>query len=185
MKIIMPFIMALTINIIVKAQDSLMVFPVNISYFGETLVHPGVSFSYEHNLKRNFLITPSLGTYLHVKNHRAVFMDACFSWRKTFRFGYSMEYGIGIGYFHTWEHGGKTYTVNDNDETETKFKWGRPNIMPSVKIGLLGWDFRKKTKLPVRVNADIIAFGQYPFNNFTMPHAALRLGFTYYLKSKI
>jgi hypothetical protein len=32
----------------------------------------------------------------------------------------------------------------------------------------------------MRINADIIVFGQYPFNNYMLPHAALKIGATYY-----
>lgn len=182
---ILLFAMSLVFYNLTFCQDSSKTIPINISYFGETIVHPGISLGYEHPLRRsNFIPTITIGTYLHSRNHRAVFVNASINWRKTFKFGYSMEYGIGLGYLHTWEHGGKTYVVNDDESVETKTKWGQPNFMPSIKLGLLGWDFRKKTNIPFRINADIIVFGQYPFNNFIMPHTALKLGATYFFKTK-
>jgi len=52
--------------------------------------------------------------------------------------------------------------------------------MPSLKLGLFGWDLRKGADVPARVNADIVVFGQYPYNSYFMPRAALRVGATYY-----
>jgi len=156
------------------------VIPINVSYFGETLVHPGIEIGYENTFYKSFNFTVSLGTYIHQRNHVGLFLNTGLNWRHTFPIGYSMEFGLGLGYLHTWEHGGDTYVVDDNGKVSVKPKYGRPHFMPSVKLGLLGWDFRKNTDIPLRLNADIIVFGQYPFNNYMMPHAALKLGATYY-----
>jgi hypothetical protein len=78
-------------------------------------------------------------------------------------------------------HGGDIYTVDDTGNVSEKPNFGRPHFMPSIKIGLLGWDFRKKTNVPLRLNADIVGFGQYPFNSYMMPHLAIKIGGTYYL----
>jgi hypothetical protein len=170
----------------VFCQDSLKtVIPVNISYFGETLIHPGFSCSYEKKVYKNFLLNTQVGGYLQYRNHFGIFVDASMLWRKTFKCGYSMQYGLGLGYLHTWEHGGKTYTVDDNGNVETKFKWGHPSFMPSLTLGFLGWDFSIKKHLPFRINVDGVLFGQYPFNHFMMPHFAIRTGVTYYIKPKL
>jgi len=170
----------LTVNYL-SGQESKISIPVNISYFGETITHPGIEIGYENTFFRSFNYTVSIGAYVHQRNHTGLFLEAGVNWRHTFPIGYSMEFGLGLGYLHTWEHGGDTYLVDDNGNVSLKPKYGHPHFMPSVKLGLIGWDFRKKTNIPLRLNADIIIFGQYPFNNYIMPHAALKVGGTYYL----
>ncbi|MCL2008188.1 MAG: hypothetical protein FWG77_08900 [Treponema sp.] len=157
------------------------VVPINISYFGETLVHPGITIGYENTFYRSFIFTVSMGTHIHQRNHTGLFFNAGLNWRHTFPIGYSMEFGLGLGYLHAWAHGGSIYTVDDAGDVSIKRNFGRPHFMPSVKLGLLGWDFRNNTDIPLRLNADLIVFGRYPFNNFIMPHMAFNIGGTYYL----
>jgi len=35
-------------------------------------------------------------------------------------------------------------------------------FLEALTIGVFGWDLRKKTNIPMRINADAIVFGQYP-----------------------
>jgi hypothetical protein len=154
--------------------------PINVSYFGETIIHPGIEIGYENTFFKSFNFTISIGTYIHQRNHVGLFINTGFNWRHTFPIGYSMEFGLGLGYLHTWEHGGDTYIVDDNGNVSVKTKYGHPHFMPIIKLGLLGWDFRQKMNIPIRLNCDVIIFGQYPFNNYIMPHAALKFGATYY-----
>jgi len=164
----------------IYGQDNKRVLPINVSYFGDTLINPGIEIGYENTFWRSFNYTVSIGTYVHQRNHTGLFLEAGINWRHTFPIGYSMEFGLGLGYLHTWEHGGDTYVVDDNGNVSVNPKYGHPHFMPSVKLGLIGWDFREKTNIPLRLNADIIIFGQYPFNNYMLPHAALKIGGTYY-----
>jgi hypothetical protein len=156
--------------------------PINFSYFGEQIIHPGIQIGYEYNLPYHFIADGSLGYYVHERNHVGLFLNAGIGWRYTFKIGYSLEFGLGLGYLHTWEHGGDIYIVSDTGNVSIKPKYGHPKFMPTVKIGLLGWDFRKKTNVPLRLNIDAIVFGEYPFNSFMMPHFALKAGATYFFK---
>ena len=158
--------------------------PITGSYFGETLLHPGIYLGSEYSIKNNLVACFGMGTYLHCKHHLGLFISGDLNWRKTFRCGYALNFGIGIGYLHTWPHGGKIYEVNDNGDVERKTNWGNPSLMPSLRLGFLNWDFRQKDIFPCRIFADIVIFGQYPYNDYIMPHAALNLGATYYLKTK-
>ena len=143
-------------------------------------MHPGIEAGYENNFYKGFNFTVSMGTYVHQRHHRGLYLNAGINWRYTFSFGYSPEIGLGLGYLHTWQHGGKTYTVDDDGDVSKKTVFGRPSLMPIVKLGILGWDLRKKTDIPMRLNVDAIAFGQFPYNNYIMPHFALKAGATYY-----
>ena len=179
-KIIVVAIMVLLTTHTMFSQNTRSI-PINISYFGETFFHPGIEIAYENTFYRSFNFTVSIGTYIHQRNHAGLFLNSGLNWRHTFPIGYSMEFGLGLGYLHTWEHGGSTYTVDKDGNVSAKPKYGRPKFMPSIKLGLLGWDFRKKTEMPLRLNGDIIIFGQYPYNNYILPHLALKLGGTYFL----
>jgi hypothetical protein len=165
------------------AQENDRVIPINVSYLGETITHPGLVVGYENSFYKGFNVTVSIGTYVHQRNHTGLFLNGGLNWRHTFPIGYSPEIGIGLGYLHTWAHGGPVYVVDDGGSVSTK-STGRGHFMPSVKLGILGWDLRKKTDIPMRVNTDIVIFGQYPFNNYMMPHAALKVGATYYFDQK-
>ncbi len=164
------------------AQSFKSEIPITGSYFGETLVHPGIYIGSEYSIKKSLVACFGLGSYLHYKHHVGLFLSGEVDWRKTFKSGYVLSFGIGIGYLHAWPHGGEIYTVDDNGDVESKTNWGRPSLMPSLKLGLLSWDFRQKDIFPCRIFADIVLFGQYPYNDYMMPHAALSLGLTYYLK---
>jgi hypothetical protein len=152
---------------------------VNLSYFGETIVHPGFEIGYENTFFKGFNFTVSIGTYVHQRNHTGLFLNGGINWRHTFPIGYSPEIGIGLGYLHTWPHGGPVYAVDDNDNLSIT-RSGRSHFMPTVKLGILGWDLRQKTNIPMRINTDIVVFGQYPFNSYMLPHFALKIGGTYY-----
>jgi hypothetical protein len=158
--------------------------PINFSYFGEMVTRPGIEIGYEYNFYKGFNLTGSVGTYVHQRNHTGLFLNGGLNWRHTFPIGYSMEFGIGLGYLHTWVHGGSIYVVDNNGNVSTKTKIGQPHFMPSVKLGLLGWDLREITNIPMRINTDLIIFGRYPFNNYIMPHAALKVGATYFFSLK-
>jgi hypothetical protein len=166
------------------AQFSESGIPVTGSYFGETLLHAGIYLGSEYSIKDNLVACFGTGTYLHCKHHLGFFLSGDLNWRKTFKAGYAIAFGIGIGYLHTWPQGGKIYGVDDNGDVESKTNWGKPSVMPSLKLGLLGWDLRQKDIFPCRIFADIILFGQYPYNDYMMPHAALNIGATYYLKTE-
>jgi len=112
--------------------------PINISYFGETLIHPGIEIGYENNFFKSFHYTVSIGSYIHQRNHAALFLSGGLNWRHTFSFGWSPEVGIGFGYLHIWEAGGPTYVVDKDGKVSQKTRWGRSHIMPSAQFGLLG-----------------------------------------------
>jgi hypothetical protein len=156
------------------------IIPISINYFGETFSNPGIEIGYENTFYKGFNFTASIGTYIHQRNHVGLFLCSGLNWRHTFPIGYSMEFGLALGYLHTWAHGGKIYTVDNNGNISEKPNYGRPHFMPMVKLGLLGWDFRKKANIPLRLNADIVGFGQYPFNTYLLPHIAVKIGGTYY-----
>lgn len=164
----------------VFGQEDKKQIPINVSYFGETLIHPGFEIGYENTFYRWFNYTVSIGSYVHQRHHTALFVNAGINWRYTFPIGYSLEFGVGLAYLHTWQHGGKTYTVASDGTVSEKTVLGHPSFMPSIKLGLLGWDLRKKTNIPMRINIDAIVFGQLPYNDYFMPHFALKAGATYY-----
>ena len=136
---------------------------------------------YENNFFRGFNFTLSIGTYVHQRNHTGLFLSGGLNWRYTFSSGYSPEIGIGLGYLHTWAHGGPVYVFDDGGNVSVK-RTAQPNFMPSVKLGFFGWDLRQKTNIPMRINADIVVFGRYPYNNYMLPHAALKIGATYHFE---
>ena len=181
MKKILVFLLLIT-GSAVFAHGGGGVIPVNFSYFGETIIHPGFEIGYENAFYNGFNFTVSIGFYIHQRNHTGFYFNSGINWRHTFPVGYSMEFGIGFGYLHTFVHGGDTYTVDDNGDIFVKPNYGRSNFMPLIKLGLFGWDLRNNAGIPIRINLDVIIFGQFPYNNFIMPHIALKTGTTYFFE---
>ena len=136
-------IVFLLIGNYIYAREINRTIPINFSYFGETITHPGIEIGYESTFYKGFNFTVSIGTYVHQRNHVGLFINGGLNWRYTFSIGYSPEIGIGLGYLHTWAHGGPTYVVDDTGNVSIN-KIGRPHFMPLIKLGLIGWDLRKK-----------------------------------------
>ncbi|MDR1566548.1 MAG: hypothetical protein LBS48_04595, partial [Treponema sp.] len=66
--------------------------PINISYFGDSLLHPGIEIGYENTFYKlfkftSFNFTASLGYYVHQRNHAGLFLNAGINWRLTFPIG--------------------------------------------------------------------------------------------------
>ena len=118
----------------VFGQENQKPIAINVSYFGETLIHPGFEIGYEDNFYKQFNYTVSIGTYAHQRHHTGLFLNAGFNWRYTLPVGYSMEFGAGLGYLHTWQHGGETYTVDKNGNVSTKTVLGYPSFMPHFAL---------------------------------------------------
>jgi len=181
MKKLILFILIISGSLIYSQENNSEI-PVNFSLFWEPYFHPGFQIGYENNFHKGLNFTVSIGFFIHQKTQAGLFFSGGLNWRFTFSSGYSPETGIGLGYLHTWVHGDPTYIVDNEGNISIKPKAGRSHFMPLVKLGFLGWDLRENTDIPMRINSDIIIYGQYPFNNYVLPHLAFNTGITYYFE---
>ena len=153
---------------------------VSASYFGETILHPGVAVGVERKLKfwgrrrgletHGFFAGADLGTYWHARNDVGLFVSTDLGYRLVFPRGFRLEALLGLGYLHTFDDGA-VYEASGGRVT-TVANTGHPALMTSALLGL-GWDFARFS-IFLRVGA----FGQYPYNTEALPHLEAQLGFS-------
>lgn len=158
---------------------------VSLSYYGEWISQPGFTLGAEYliceNEKESVKLFTALsgGGYFHDQNHNAFFADSYIGSRFTTPVGYFGDILLGAGYLHTWPDGVVYTGVDSEGNLIEKDHPGDPHLKLNVSFGFLGWDFSKRTDLPVTAVARMALFGEYPYNDFVLPHVALQIEFTY------
>ncbi len=159
-------------------------FSINVSYFGEWITNPGFVAGVEYEILENkkgwfSLITKGeVGFYYQEQNNLTMFIDTQIGPRFTAPFGLYADLCLGLGYSHIWPVGNIYSGVDSNGNIIDENNTGDPSMMFGLSIGV-GWDFGKKTKLPLRVFARGNFFGHYPVNRFIRPKLALEVGVGY------
>ncbi len=158
---------------------------ISTSYFGDWVSQPGFTIGAEYrireNEKKSILLFSALsgGAYFHDQNHNAFFVDAYIGNRLSTPVGYFADILLGLGYLHTWPDGVVYTGVDHNGNLIEKDHPGDPHLKLNTSLGLIGWDFSKRTNLPLTAVARVAAFGEYPYNDFVLLHMALQVEFTY------
>lgn len=144
-------------------------------YFGEFFFHPGVALGVDYRLLGNhrgaLLLAGTAANYVHVRNNVGLMLYPELGGR--LRLGRKRRAGLeaygGLGYMHTFLHG-TVYEVDDGGAVHEVPNRGRPALMMS---GSLGVSVATKWVMPF-FRAQV--FGQYPFNDHVLMHAAVVLG---------
>ncbi|WNG33113.1 hypothetical protein F0U61_05400 [Archangium violaceum] len=161
-----------------RAEESPTRLPLTVAYFGETLVHPGLTVGTELSLVRGdvgaVVLTGNLGGYVHPRNHVGLFASAEMGGRLTAPFGLYGELLVGAGYLHSFLQG-PVYEVSRDGSVLPAADAGRPAVMPTASLGL-GWDLQRNGVAPLALFTRLTLFGQFPFNQRLLPHAAVQLG---------
>lgn len=177
-------------------NDSIQRIGINLSYFGESMTHPGYRFGAEYQLsgkvstrtKRNgitinrkyeLLLKGNLGNYYHFRNHTGLLLDADVGFRYIRKKGFKYEASLGVGYLHTFLQG-DAYAVTDYSEVEKVPLAGQSNFSCLISWGI-GRDYSFKYGKPWAWHIRNVLFMQYPFGSRCLWHSALELGVTYYL----
>ncbi len=157
----------------------------SLAYVGEWVGHPGFAIGAEYPLRVNERESYALfgafsgGAYFHDQSHNALFFDLTMGNRFTTPVGYFGEVLLGAGYLHTWPDGTVYTGVDATGALIEKEHRGDPHLKVNLSLGLLGWDFGKRTALPLRSVVRLALFGEYPYNDFMLPHVALEVACTY------
>ncbi len=158
---------------------------VSLSYFGEWISHPGFTLGAEYKLRENqkqsvkLFTALSAGRYVHQENHKALFIDALIGHRFTTPVGYFGDILLGVGYLHTWPDAVGYTGVDEDGNLIEKDHPGDPHIKLNLSLGLLGWDFGKRTNIPLTAVTRVALFGETHYNDYILPHVALQVEFTY------
>ncbi|MCP4297217.1 MAG: hypothetical protein GY786_16570, partial [Proteobacteria bacterium] len=75
----------------------------------------------------------------------------------------------------TWPDGVIYSGVNSKGDLIEKKNCGDPHVKLNLSLGLIGWDFKKRTNIPLTTVVRIAGFGEYPYNSFILPHFALQI----------
>ncbi len=147
-------------------------FGITLNYFGQLSNHSGVEIGIESDIYRQVRMSYHVGFYF-VKEDQT---DVAFYWdlgyRKSFKSGYSPEAKIGIGYLTTY--------IPENTEGDKELK--ELVYMPSVTLGVFGFDFRKTKNIPMRLFGNVMYYWKKPLGKSAVGEAAIQAGATYFFK---
>ena len=147
------------------------------AYYGETVTHPGLMLGAEHALSPlaggQLLAAGHLGVYAHPGYAQALFARSELALRWPLPGAFDLEAAAGLGLLHA-RVAGDLYVVGPSGAPERAFDLGSPALMPSLAFGLgRTWEGFGRSFGRLEV------FGQYPYNGYVLPHAALALGWTW------
>lgn len=151
-----------------------------IGYFGELVLHPGLSLGIEYTLAKQNWVTVhwdiDLGGYWHLWNNTAVFLKSSIGARIPVGSAFA-DLNLGVGYLHSFA-GGTLYQRSSEGGVEKAVNWGHPHFMPNASL-LIGWDGTRKHDLPWTIHIGPEVYLQSSFNHTFLPHIAAKVGFTY------
>lgn len=152
-----------------------------IGYFGETGVYPGVVLELEYETYRSEHLSTisraTAGYYAHPRSHSALFMDIQQGLRRTFNSGIIIESSIGLGVMLSY-YNEEVYKLTESGEFEETSRVARPDLMPSITLGL-GYDFSNDKEYRRMAWVRPKMFWQYPYNTLALPHLSLQIGYTH------
>lgn len=176
--------------IVVHAQN----LPINISYFGENALHPGLKIGVEYGLwekdktknrwlfNRNDKIGPevktkqlfvagNLGFYNHANNHTGVFLIPEIGYRRTkHRKGSFLETSLGLGYLQ------RIYNIDTYEAGSTEpFKGGQSQFLTTFSVGF-GRNLSFRRDLPLSWYVKPTVMLAMPQAHTAVPNAALDIG---------
>ena len=133
-----------------------------VGYFGESVTNPGVALGYEaamyYRRPHELFIGAHLGGYnVAAPPSYGVFLYLEGGYRLTTGVGFFVEARVALGYINTT--GSSTVTGTDGSVQPG------PNIstnyLTPVAMGGIGWDFLKRTRVPISLFVDAGGMGRY------------------------
>lgn len=156
---------------------------IKVDYFGELVMHPGLSVGLDYTLAQSKVVTlhwdTDLGGFWHRWNNSSAFLKTSIGARVAMGSAF-VDANLGAGYMHSWA-AGSIYQRAEDGSVEKANNEGHPHFMPTFSF-LLGWDGSRKYNLPWSVHLGVEIYLQYPYNHIFLPHVAAKVGFTYKLK---
>ena len=157
---------------------------VKVEYFGELVLHPGMSMGMEYTVASNRWITlhwnADIGGYWHRWNNTSVFLKTSFGTRFALGSVFA-NINLGVGYMHSWA-AGEIYQKDQNGGVEKAANRGHAHFMPNASF-LIGWNGSRKN-LPWSIHFGPEIYLQSSYNHIFLPQVAAKIGFTYQLNAK-
>lgn len=157
-------------------------FGFSLAYNGDKLVNKGLQLGVEKYLSTttNFNVIGSLFlSSFNVKSiYNAISLTPRIGLRYTSNFGITAETHFGLGYLQRF-YKYNQYNVNANGQLVSEGKATLISAMPNFTFGL-GYDFRRKTELPLLYFARLAINYNYPNKHyFVEASPALEMGFVW------
>lgn len=173
--------------------------PINISYYGNFLIDPGLKVGIERPFltiqktknkkngtlrvnKHQFFNTLNLGYYYTKEHNHTWFLNTELGYRKTRKSGFKTEVLLGVGYLRTFLTD-ETYEVDNSGNPSLIKNAGSNYFMPSLAFAI-GYDNSiKHPNFPLAVSFRPNMFFQYPYNSSLLTHIAIEINLSYKFKS--
>lgn len=176
--------------------------PISVSYFGESVIHPGIKIGVEQTFyekeiskkrwfksrqnklgsrvkKRELFYGGHLAFYNHRNNHTGLLLGGELGWRRTkMRRGAMFGATLGLGYLHRFNNI-PTYELGTNEPDRVRAA-SRGMLVTSTSI-ILGQDLMPKYNIPYAWFLKPTLMLQTPYNHSFTFNGALELGLTYRL----
>jgi len=196
--LILMFFIPLGIFAQVKQEKQNAIFdsnkiPLNISYYGNLVIHPGIKIGADWNLlmihktkekkrktkviRKILYVSPNVAFYYHNNSNIGIIPSAEVGWRRYNNKLFYREVDFGLGYFHKFNMG-ETWEVT-NDKIEKKISSSRGYFTPSLSVAF-GKVFLRKEKEPVTAFVKINANNLLHYNANSVLELSFELGFKFY-----
>jgi hypothetical protein len=154
----------------------------SLGYFGYRFNNVGFQIGVENYLAstNNYVVLGGVNIlYYNQKDiQSAVAMNARIGQRYTAGFGLFLESYLGIGLQQTL-YVNKTFDYNSGQSTISETKMSKTGIIPNISLGL-GYDFSKKTKIPLKFYLRPSIYWLYPDRNLVFQSSyAIETGLIY------
>lgn len=151
-----------------------------VEYFGELVLHPGLTVGLDYTVARNNWVTihwdTDLGGFWHRWNNTSIFLKTSIGSRLAMGSLFA-DLNMGVGYMHSWA-AGVMFQRAEGGGVEKASNWGHPHFMPNASF-LLGWDGSRRNNVPWTIHIGPEVYLQSSFNHTFLPHVAAKIGFTY------
>ncbi|RMG27999.1 MAG: hypothetical protein D6730_06105 [Bacteroidetes bacterium] len=169
-----------------------------VSYFGESVVHPGLNVGLEFPLaekvrqkerkgrtrlrEHRWFAGPQAGIWSHPNNQHVLFVKAEAGYRKTRPKGWLMEVSAGLGIQRSF-YPNPLYRFSTQGEIEQLPLAGRWAMMGQLSLAMGRDLYKGSSQLPLSVYLKPGLLLQFPYNHAFMLTPVLELGVSYHLKS--
>jgi len=178
-RLLIVFIMSFMLNQAFGQEATQNRVAINLGYFGETVLHPGMNLGieyYPHQTDRHqMILAGNIGGYVHRRNNTSLFLRTQWGQRLNYKSGLFIDQFIGLGYLHQFVHGGDIYEVKPNGAVVETPNSGQPLVMPSISLGA-GYSLAKNKAHSIKVYLRPELFWKAPFNGYYLTHFALSTG---------
>lgn len=169
---------------------------INMSYFGETITHPGLKLGIEYPVKlittkktkksgkeiekhKSLFVATNLAFYYQKRYNTGVLLNAEFGYRKHSKKGFKIEYLVGFGGIRTFLNS-ETFEVTENGLVEPIKFAGQFGLLPSIAIGF-GKSFGQNTSKKWAYHIKPSFYFQIAKSQAVIPHFILETGIVYQL----